>query len=138
MATMSNTTHATLTSVLPSPTGPHSVARISADWTDPTRSEQFSVDPDDRRELVVWLWYPATPDPDAKPATYLPNAWAPVSQFLGLDVDGLRSHATEDAPLAQRDSRYPVVVLSPSGFPPLLMSALAEEVTSHGYVVVGV
>jgi dienelactone hydrolase len=31
-----------------------------------------------------------------------------------------------------------VLVLSPSGFPPLLLSTLAEELASHGYVVVGV
>ena len=31
-----------------------------------------------------------------------------------------------------------MLVLSPSGFPPLFLAALAEELASHGYVVVGV
>ena len=31
-----------------------------------------------------------------------------------------------------------MLVLSPSGFPPLLMGAIAEELASHGFVVVGV
>lgn len=35
-------------------------------------------------------------------------------------------------------ARYPVLVLSPSGFPPLLLAAIAEELASHGYVVVRV
>jgi hypothetical protein len=28
--------------------------------------------------------------------------------------------------------------MSPSGFPPLLLAAIGEELASHGYVVVGV
>ena len=43
-----------------------------------------------------------------------------------------------DAPLADEQSRYPVLVQSQSGFPPLLLAAIAEELASHGYVVVGV
>jgi hypothetical protein len=34
--------------------------------------------------------------------------------------------------------RFPALLPSPSGFPPLLLAALAEEVASHGYVVVGI
>ena len=41
-----------------------------------------------------------------------------------------------DAPAADR--RSPVLILSPSGFSPLCMAAIAEELASHGYVVVGV
>jgi predicted dienelactone hydrolase len=40
--------------------------------------------------------------------------------------------------VADERSRYPVLVLSPSGFPPLLLAATAEELASHGVVVVGV
>ena len=36
------------------------------------------------------------------------------------------------------DTKYPVLLMSISGFPPLLHSSLAEELASHGYVVVGV
>jgi dienelactone hydrolase len=86
----------------------------------------------------VWIWYPATLQPGAERAAYLPEAWAPVAQFLGVDVAGVRAHAISDAAVADGASRFPVLVLSPSGFPPLLMSSLAEELASHGYVVVGV
>ena len=43
-----------------------------------------------------------------------------------------------DAPLADEQSSYPVLVQSQSGFPPLLLAATAEELASHGYVVMGV
>jgi dienelactone hydrolase len=123
---------------LPAPTGRHPVGRVSFEWVDRARAEVYSSDPQDRRELVVWLWYPAAPGPGAERAAYLPEPWAPAGQFLGLDAAGLRSHAVADAPLADEQSSYPVLVQSQSGFPPLLLAAIAEELASHGYVVVGV
>jgi dienelactone hydrolase len=78
------------------------------------------------------------PPAQAERAAYLPEAWAPAGQLLGLDAAGLRSHAVEHAAVAEVQASYPVLVLSPSGFPPLLLAAIAEELASHGYVVVGV
>ena len=123
---------------LPAPTGRHPVGRVSYDWVDPTRAETYSADPTARRELVVWIWYPAAHQPAGERAPYLPQPWAPVAQFLGLKTDGLRAHSVQDAPIAAGTQRFPVLVLSPSGFPPLLISGLAEELASHGHVVVGV
>ena len=85
---------------LPAPTGRHQVGRVSLDWVDPDRAEIYSSNPQDRRELVVWIWYPATPAPDAERAAYLPGPWAPSGQFLGLDATGLLSHAVAGAPVA--------------------------------------
>jgi predicted dienelactone hydrolase len=124
--------------VLPTPTGPHRVGRCSVDWVDSTRLEVYSADPDEHRGLVVWIWYPAVPEPGAERAAYVPQPWMPVAQFLGVDVVGVRAHAVADAAVADGASRFPVLVLSPSGFPPLLLSSIAEELASHGYVVVGV
>src|SRR2546422_629956 len=69
--------------VLPVPTGPSPVGRASYDWVDESREEVFA--PRQRgngpgakrkkRELMVWFWYPATPDPGAKPGAYLPGKW---------------------------------------------------------------
>ena len=70
------------------------------------------------------------------PADYLPRPWTPIADQLGVDVDGLHTHAVADAPAADR--RSPVLLLSPSGFSPLFLGAIAEELASHGYVVVGV
>jgi dienelactone hydrolase len=45
---------------------------------------------------------------------------------------------SRDAAVATDQSTYPVLVLSPGGFLPLLLAAIGEELASHGYVVVGV
>jgi predicted dienelactone hydrolase len=123
---------------LPAPTGRYGVGRASFEWVDQGRAEVYSSNPQDRRELVVWVWYPAAPDPDGERAAYLPEPWAASGQFLGLDAAGLLSHAVAAAPVAGEQPRYPVLLLSPSGFPPLVLAAIAEELASHGYVVVGV
>jgi len=115
---------------LPAPTGRYPVGRVSLDWVDSERAEIYSGNPADRRELVVWAWYPAAPQPDAKRADYLPEPWAPAGQFLGLDAVGLLSHAVADAAVANDQSSYPVLVFSPSGFPPLLLAAIAEDLVS--------
>jgi dienelactone hydrolase len=123
---------------LPAPTGRHQVGRASFEWVDLARAELYSANPADRRELVVWVWYPAAPSPGAERAAYLPEPWAPAGQLLGLDAAGLRSHAVEGAAVADEQSSYPVLVQSQSGFPPLLLAAITEELASHGHVVVGV
>ena len=131
-------TPATAADRLPEPTGQHAVGRLSYDWIDSTRPEIYGANREDRRELVVFVWYPAKQESAATFAPYLPPAWAPVAEFLGINVVGLSSHAVADATVAEHDSAYPVLLLSPSGFPPLLLSAIAEELASYGFIVVGV
>ena len=109
-----------------------------SDWVDFARTEIYGANREDRRELVVFVWYPAKQESAATFAPYLPPAWAPVAEFLGINVVGLSSHAVADATVAEHDSAYPVLLLSPSGFPPLLLSAIAEELASYGFIVAGV
>jgi hypothetical protein len=123
---------------LPPLTGPHRIGRTAIRCTDPRRADRYSDDPDAPRSLVLWIWYPATSAADGTPADYLPAPWAPTGTFLGLDTSGARSHAVADAPILDGDRRFPVLLLSPMGFPPLFLAALAEELASAGNVVVGV
>jgi predicted dienelactone hydrolase len=127
-----------MTVVLPSPTGSYAVGRTTREWTDATRADPYAADPTERRSLVAWIWYPAGGPAGAPAAEYLPAAWQPTAGMLGIDAGGLGSHSADRAPIADDRDRYPVVLLSPSGFPPLLLSGTAEDLASHGFVVVGV
>jgi hypothetical protein len=40
--------------------------------------------------------------------------------------------------VASAPTRFPVLVFSPAGFPPLALAAIVEDVASHGYVVAGI
>jgi hypothetical protein len=94
---------------LPAPSGRYHVGRTSYDWVDAQRAEIYSPDSQGRRELFVWVWYPAAPGADAAPAAYLPDPWAPTGQFLGLDATGLQSHAVADAAIATDQANLPVL-----------------------------
>lgn len=128
---------------LPAPTGSFAVGRTVRDWTDPTRTDPYATDPyatepAGPRSLVTWIWYPCDRPAGATDADYLPPAWLPAGQLIGIDTVGLLAHSVDDAPVSGAHPTYPVVLLSPSGFPPLLLSGTAEALASNGFVVVGV
>lgn len=49
------------------PLGPYAVGRVGYHWTDSKRTNRFAADADSQvhRELMVYLWYPATRQPAA-------------------------------------------------------------------------
>ena len=126
---------------LPSPTGKYKVGRMSIELTDQNRLEAYSTEKEDKkRELVIWIWYPAEPLTDSKRANYLPDKWSEADYVYGvkLGTTGFECHSFENAPVASLQSIYPVIIFSQSGFSVLSYSAIIEEMASHGYVIVGI
>lgn len=76
----------------PPPTGPHGIGTLTYHWVDTDRPEVFTADPDDHREVVVQLWYPAHVDASAPRAAYVPDsqALAPLAHLIGLPVGCLK------------------------------------------------
>jgi len=134
------------TVVLPAPSGPYAVGRVSFDWVDDSRVETFAQNQDAKRELMVWLWYPAEPVPGAAPAEYLPANWLQARQqdqgigsLLLQRFNAIRVHAVTDAPVSLAEAGYPVLILSPGyGQLPTDYTTLAEDLASHGYIVAGI
>jgi predicted dienelactone hydrolase len=130
---------------LPSPAGPYAVGRVEYDWVDQARAETFGPGRDGRRELDVWVWYPA-PTLGILPSPYLPVAWRAArgqsqgfpALFFTQNLAAVTAHAVQSEPLAPDTPRYPVLVLQP-GLGPILpdYTTLAEDLASRGYVVVG-
>ena len=132
---------------LPSPTGSFSVGRTSAVWVDSQRTDPFAPSVGQKRELVVWLWYPARSVDSTTPAPYLPRPWANaladhagflLTQFLNRNPERIRTHSFVDPDLAPDQQTYPVILLR-SGIGALALdyTTLAEDLASHGYIVVG-
>ena len=131
----------------PAPTGPYGIGTVTYHWVDDERDETFTVDPDDRRELMVQVWYPASPPPGAEPAPYIEDAdrVAPAVAELfdtpsfTLDHLGLvTTNAVAGAPVASAEPRYPVLVnLSGLGGYRQANTFQIQELVSHGYVVLG-
>ncbi|HEX6453230.1 MAG TPA: alpha/beta hydrolase, partial [Trebonia sp.] len=97
------------------------------------------------RELMVSLWYPAT-SPDGRRAQYMTPAESELQLasrgITGVPPDTLsttRTNAVSNATSAGHQRGLPLVVLSP-GFTSSrsTLTALAEDLASHGYVVAGI
>jgi predicted dienelactone hydrolase len=132
--------------LLPAPTGSCQVGRVICDWTDNGRLNPYAPVAGTKQELVVWIWYPATVVGSSHPAEYLPNYWRSalehhqgflLSRLLSRDLSRVKSHSWSDAAVSGQESTYPVVVLRAGGG--ALSSdytSIAEDLASHGYVVV--
>lgn len=59
---------------LPMPTGRYSIGRTAFHWVDETRPELETRAPDDRRELLVYVFYPSEMNQTAATAPYIPDA----------------------------------------------------------------
>ncbi|MET8544320.1 hypothetical protein ABZW03_27310 [Kitasatospora sp. NPDC004799] len=134
----------------PEPSGDFAVGTRVLQWTDPGRPETFTADPDDRRTVVVQLWYPAPKSPAGTPrAPYLgrteqeartvADALAHGVGLPGFLLDGVaraRGRSVVDAPVDGAAGRLPVVLFSPgSGGVRTQNTAWAEELAGHGYLV---
>lgn len=128
------------------PTGAYKVGRVTYDWTDDSRRDPFAPTPGAKQELGVWIWYPAVPTA-ATPATdYLPPYWRRaldrhegfiLSTLLSRDLSRVRTHSWEDANVAPAQPMYPVVILRAGGGALSTdYTSIAEDLASHGYVVV--
>jgi dienelactone hydrolase len=132
------------TPYLPEPTGPGPVGTTSLYLNDASRPDPWAAGVT-ARELMVSLWYPATPS-DGRRARYMTPAESELQLssrgITGVPQDALstvRTNAVSDATSAGRQRTLPLVVLSP-GFtsPRSTLTALAEDLASHGYVVAGI
>ena len=130
---------------LPTPTGAFAIGRRSLALVDRLRPETMTTDPNDRREVLLNIWYPAEGSDRSSSAPYLDiDPQNPIFQTeyrrLGPQrLLGVRTHATTDAPVARAQREYPVILFS-HGLRTVsaLYSTFLEELASHGYIVVGV
>jgi predicted dienelactone hydrolase len=117
-------------------------------WADDVHSDTLAPVPGSKRELLVWIWYPAAPrQPSQTVDDYLPAPWRTaverqmgvlLTQFLPRDLSRVRTHSIHDAEVSPQHRSYPVLLMR-AGLAALTAdyTTLAEDVASHGFVVVG-
>ncbi len=127
---------------LPAPSGSYLVGRVVEDWVDRARRDPLAPSPA-RRELSVWIWYPAPHGATGHPAAYLPAPWqrhfrlGPIQSLMRTSPKLIHPHAREGVPLAH--GRFPVLVFDPGlGLAAYDYTTIAEDLASHGYVVAGI
>lgn len=130
------------------PEGAHDVGTTTLHLVDSSRAETITERSDDRRELVVQVWYPAqvSAEPAAEPAPYIaPEVGAAYAEKYGLPafatshLDRVETHAYRDVPLADAQRAYPVLLFSHGyNVPPALYTSFLVDMASRGYVVASV
>lgn len=130
------------------PQGPYSVGTTSLMLEDPDRGETATADPDDRRKLMIQIWYPAKAGTGTGPAPYiehLPEVLDGLRQaitvppFLLGQLKYVHTDAMQNALLSGEQERYPVLLFSHglTGFRNQNTFQVVE-LASRGYVVVGI
>jgi predicted dienelactone hydrolase len=141
--------------VLPEPTGPFAVGRSTYAWKDAPGEDPVAPRPGTKREVLVWMWYPAAveksaPKDDCTP-TYMRDAWIRVRGtqqnivqkinygWLTRDMSKIRAHSVRDPAVASQQSMYPVAIFRGGASAGVsAYSTLMEDLASHGYIVVGI
>jgi pimeloyl-ACP methyl ester carboxylesterase len=129
---------------LPTPTGSFAFGRAIYDWTDDANPDKLAPLPGTKRELLVWIWYPATAGQSAATDDYVPaqmRTEAVPGGLLGLltrDLSKVHGHSLRDSDVSPEQRSYPVVILRAGASAEVWKySTLAEDLASHGYIVVG-
>src|SRR6266478_9233917 len=139
---------------LPQASGEFGIGRVGFDWVDQKRSEPLSSEPNAHRELMVYVWYPATADGvNSSKGTYLPGArqiednpgTSRIKQNVFENVwplvlsGKIISHAQEGAAPAKSPRSFPVILFSHGGgSTSFAYTVLIEDLVSHGYVVAAI
>ncbi len=133
------------------PTGQYAVAAGILYFEDHARKETLVRDPrHPYRELVVHVWYPSQGALQKKPdfRYFIPRlAYTESRSWLGRlrtwlrnkTIESVYSYSIPDGAFSSNQQSYPVIFLSPAlGSTADFYVAYAEELASHGYIVVGV
>jgi dienelactone hydrolase len=131
---------------LPAPSGSYRVSRATYAWRDETRINPYAPVADIKQDLAVWIWYPAAPTPSTRKSEYLPGYWIRalerhegfiLGKLLSRDLTRVETHSWTDAEVSSERAMYPVVILRAGGGALSCdYTTLAEDLASHGYVVV--
>ena len=131
---------------LPDLSGSYKVGRTTYVWRDETRVNPYAPVAATKQDLAVWIWYPAAPTTSPRKSEYLPEYWSRalvrhegfiLGRLLSRDLTRVEVHSWSDADVSSEQAMYPVVILRAGGG--ALSSdytTLAEDLASHGYIVV--
>src|SRR6266851_5629576 len=130
---------------LPTPTGPFAVGRALYDWADDETLDTLAPVPGVKRELLVWIWYPAVAGQATAIADYLPAQMRAAAEpaggplrLLTRDLSKVHGHSLGNADVSPQQRSYPAVIMrAGASLEVWNYSTLAEDLASHGYVVVG-
>ncbi len=129
---------------MPPPDGPYAVGTLALHMVDTSREERYTPTiPDDPRELMVQIWYPAEAT-NQPPAPWTPDIdilapelgrWTGLPGWMYTHLRLVKSHAVPNAPFATAAAPVLIYVHGWGGFR-TIHATLMETLASHGYIVI--
>ncbi len=130
------------------PSGRYAIGTVTYHWIDSSRADAFAASPNERRQLMVQLWYPADAGAAAPSAPYMPDADVVTAAFARLQGKPaflfrhfryVTTNAMSSVPVALDKPRYPVLLFleGSTGFRQM-NTFQVEHLVSHGYIVVAI
>jgi predicted dienelactone hydrolase len=122
----------------PAFTGQYKVGKVDYYLQDHTRTEIFTADPNDQRELLITVYYPVDLTVEGQVVPYVEGALKAILSE-GLEIDSEMWDLVDTGMLTNvpaAEGRYPVLIFMPGlGTLPLFYSSMLAELASQGYVV---
>ncbi|MDA7027407.1 dienelactone hydrolase family protein [Bacillus sp. CLL-7-23] len=137
---------------LPKPDGQHTVGTKTFHLVDQDRDEVLTKDPHDKRELMIQVWYPADHTNLQKPKPLFPEDKQIFKKYIQTYASGwhlpefvfdywryINSNSYENAEILSSKKSYPLVLISHGyGTGRMMHTAQAENLASHGFIVVAI
>ena len=130
------------------PCGPFAIGTLTYHWVDASRAEAFAANPNERRQLMVQVWYPAQANPSAQRAAYMANAGTVTAAFARMQdkpaflfghFKYVTTNALSSAAAAADQHRYPVLLFLEGATSFRQMNNFqVEHLVSQGYIVVAI
>ena len=132
---------------LSKPGGKYAVGTETFYWVDSSRLEWFTdEDPNDKRKIMVQIWYPGQDKPHTKPEAYMDfihlrsktlASAGKLPSFFPSHLDLIKTHSYLNIDFIKKDSPSPVLIFS-HGITGSrhLHQVLFEYLASRGYVIV--
>jgi dienelactone hydrolase len=140
---------------LPSTSGRYAVGRRTFYVLDSARTDPHAIRADGKREFMMIVWYPAVPGNVLSRSAWLPAAWEdsaatdmfaqtrrasppPTIEVVRATIRSTTSRSRDSAAVSPGAEKFPVLIFSPGNVVmPSYYASIAEELASHGYVVIG-
>ena len=125
---------------LPKPTGSYTVASKTLYLKDESRQEDITPDPNDNRELIIDLWYPAVKAQGPTKPYLEPVERKGFALKYGLPeaafhyLDGVKTQVYLDQ--TPVDEAFPVLIFSPGYYTPASgYHSILGDIASHGFII---
>ncbi|MGB8478112.1 MAG: hypothetical protein WCE63_04625 [Acidobacteriaceae bacterium] len=120
---------------LPQPTGPYATGTRVERMVDSVRMETHVAGSSLPREIMVQIWYPATPNHQHLASYRRRRETTLLSSYMAV----LKTHSYTNAPVANTGAPFPVLLFNPAwGGHRTQNTYQVEDLASHGFIVVGV